>query len=747
MAEKLMKYADATKKYDVVFGLETHVELSTNTKLFCPAHIEFGGEPNTELTPVSLGLPGSLPVINKTAVDYAIKLGLALHCEIAEWSQFARKNYFYPDMPRDYQISQYDKPTNGNGYLDVELEDGTVFRVPIERAHIEDDAGKNTHVGGADGRIEGADHSLVDYNRAGVPLIEIVTKPIEGAGDRAPEIAGAYVRAIRDIVRALNISHARMEQGNMRADVNVSLRPSPDAPYGTRSETKNVNSFRGIEKTIQYEIRRQAARLDDGKEILQETRHWDEATQTTAGGRLKSDADDYRYFPDPDLVMLHITKEHIEEMKAQMPEMPRERRNRLKSEWSQFARKNYFYPDMPRDYQISQYDKPTNGNGYLDVELEDGTVFRVPIERAHIEDDAGKNTHVGGADGRIEGADHSLVDYNRAGVPLIEIVTKPIEGAGDRAPEIAGAYVRAIRDIVRALNISHARMEQGNMRADVNVSLRPSPDAPYGTRSETKNVNSFRGIEKTIQYEIRRQAARLDDGKEILQETRHWDEATQTTAGGRLKSDADDYRYFPDPDLVMLHITKEHIEEMKAQMPEMPRERRNRLKSEWGLSDLQMRDILNADALDLIEETVKAGAKAAGARKWWLGELSREANAKGVSLEELPITPADVAEVEKLIASGKLNDKLAKQTVEGVLKGEGTPDEVVKKHDYKIVEDNGAIEAAVDAAFEANPDVVEKLKSGNMKPMGVIIGAVMKATRGQADAKAVTKVVMGKIKG
>ena len=499
MAEKLMKYADATKKYDVVFGLETHVELSTNTKLFCPAHIEFGGEPNTELTPVSLGLPGSLPVINKTAVDYAIKLGLALHCEIAEWSQFARKNYFYPDMPRDYQISQYDKPTNGNGYLDVELEDGTVFRVPIERAHIEDDAGKNTHVGGADGRIEGADHSLVDYNRAGVPLIEIVTKPIEGAGDRAPEIAGAYVRAIRDIVRALNISHARMEQGNMRADVNVSLRPSPDAPYGTRSETKNVNSFRGIEKTIQYEIRRQAARLDDGKEILQETRHWDEATQTTAGGRLKSDADDYRYFPDPDLVMLHITKEHIEEMKAQMPEMPRERRNRL--------------------------------------------------------------------------------------------------------------------------------------------------------------------------------------------------------------------------------------------------------KSEWGLSDLQMRDILNADALDLIEETVKAGAKAAGARKWWLGELSREDNAKGVSLEELPITPADVAEVEKLIASGKLNDKLAKQTVEGVLKGEGTPDEVVKKHDYKIVEDNGAIEAAVDAAFEANPDVVEKLKSGNMKPMGVIIGAVMKATRGQADAKAVTKVVMGKIKG
>ena len=317
MAEQLMKYSEAVKKFDPVIGLETHVELSTNTKLFCPAPISFGAEPNTELTPVSLGLPGSLPVINEAAVDYAIKLGLALHCQINEWSQFSRKNYFYPDMPRDYQISQYDKPTNGEGYLDVELEDGTVFRVPIERAHIEDDAGKNTHVGGADGRIEGADHSLVDYNRAGVPLIEIVTKPIEGAGDRAPEIAGAYMRAIRDIVRALNISHARMEQGNMRADVNVSLRRDPSDPFGTRSETKNVNSFRGIERTIQYEIRRQAAILDKGGEILQETRHWDEASQATAGGRVKSDADDYRYFPDPDLVMLHITPEHVEEIRKQ----------------------------------------------------------------------------------------------------------------------------------------------------------------------------------------------------------------------------------------------------------------------------------------------------------------------------------------------------------------------------------------------------------------------------------------------
>lgn len=498
MAEKLMKFADAVKKYDPVVGLEVHVELSTKTKLFCPAEVRFGGEPNTQLTPVSLGLPGSLPVVNKTAIDYAIKLGLALHCDIAEWSQFARKNYFYPDMPRDYQISQYDKPLNGNGYLDVELENGDIFRVPIERAHVEDDAGKNTHVGGADGRIEGADHSLVDYNRAGVPLVEIVTKPITGIGERAAEVAGAYVRTIRGIARALNISHARMEQGNMRADVNVSLRKSPDDPLGTRSETKNVNSFRGIEKTIIYEIRRQAALLEDGGEVLQETRHWDEASQTTAGGRLKTDADDYRYFPDPDLVMVHVTQDHIDELAAQMPEMPRERRNRL--------------------------------------------------------------------------------------------------------------------------------------------------------------------------------------------------------------------------------------------------------QKEWGFSDLEMRDVVNADALDLVEETVKAGAQASGARKWWLGEIARSANEQGKSLDDMGIAPADVARVEALVAEGKLNDKLAKQTVAGVLAGEGDPDQVVKTHGYEVVSDDGALEAEVDKALAANPDIVEKLKSGNMKPMGAIIGAVMKATRGQADAKAVTAIVMKRIK-
>lgn len=332
MAEKLMKYADAVKKFDPVIGLETHVELSTTTKLFCPAEVSFGGDPNSQLTPVSLGLPGSLPVVNKTAVDYAIKLGLALHCEIAEWSQFARKNYFYPDMPRDYQISQYDKPTNGNGYLDVELEDGTVFRVPIERAHIETTQARTlTSVA-----LTAVSKALTLPGRL---------QPCRRSADRNRDQADRWRRrSCSGNRRCLHARHPRHRacaehlprsygagQHARRCERVAAQQPSD--PFGTRSETKNVNSFRGIEKTIQYEIRRQAAILSEGGEILQETRHWDEASQTTAGGRVKSDADDYRYFPDPDLVMLHITKEHIEEMKAQMPEMPRERRNRLKGEW------------------------------------------------------------------------------------------------------------------------------------------------------------------------------------------------------------------------------------------------------------------------------------------------------------------------------------------------------------------------------------------------------------------------------
>ena len=496
MADELMDYDEAVRRYDPVVGLEVHVELSTATKMFDAAPNAFGGEPNSRVTPTSVGLPGSLPVVNARGVEYAIRIGLALGCEIAQSCRFARKNYFYPDLAKDFQTSQSDEPIAFDGAVEVELEDGSFFTVPIERAHMEEDAGKNTHVGGADGRIEGADHSLVDYNRAGVPLVEIVSCPIEGAGGRAPEVAATYVRTLRDVFRALGVSEARMERGNVRADVNVSLRQSPDAPLGTRTETKNVNTFRGIDAVVRYEIRRQAAILAAGGEVLQETRH-------------------------------------------------------------------------------------------------------------------------GQADG--------------------------------------------------------------------------------------------------------------------------------TTRAGRVKSDADDYRYFPEPDLVPVAPGREWVEEIRAALPELPAARRRRLKAEWGLADDEMRDVVNAGALDLIEATVAAGASGQAARKWWMGELARAAKDRETALEELAVSPAQVAELQGLVDSGRLTDKLARQVLEGVLAGEGGPRAVVEARGLEVVSDETALLAAVDEALAAQPDVAEKIRGGKVKAAGAIVGAVMKATRGRADARRVRELVMERV--
>ncbi|MBS5900314.1 MAG: Asp-tRNA(Asn)/Glu-tRNA(Gln) amidotransferase subunit GatB [Actinomyces sp.] len=492
--EDLMDYEDAVKQFDPVLGIEVHVELGTKTKMFDAAPNAFGGDPNTFVTPVSLGLPGSLPVVNHKAVEYAIKIGLALNCEIAEYCRFARKNYFYPDLTKAFQTSQYDEPIAHDGYVDVELEDGEMFRVTIERAHMEEDAGKNTHVGGADGRIHGADHSLVDYNRAGVPLVEIVTRPIEGAGERAPEVAAAYVRSLRDIFRTLEVSEARMERGNVRADINVSLRPSPDAPLGTRSETKNVNSFRGIERAVRFEIQRHAAILSAGGTVIQETRHFHE---------------------------------------------------------------------------------------------EDGS-----------------------------------------------------------------------------------------------------------------------------------------------------------TSSGREKSDAEDYRYFPEPDLVPLAPSREWVEQLRAELPELPVAKRRRLRTEWSYSDKEMRDVVNAGALELIESTVEAGASPAAARKWWMGELARTAKQNEVALEDLTVAPEQIAQLQKLVDDGRLTDKLARQVLEGVLAGEGDPEQVVQARGLEVVSDEGALTSAVQEALDANPDVVEKIKGGKVKAAGALVGAVMKATRGQADAARVRELIM-----
>jgi len=494
---ELVDFDEAVAKYDPVIGIEVHVELGTKTKMFCAAEVEFGGEPNTQVTPVSLGLPGALPVVNGKAVEYAIKIGLALNCSIAESCRFARKNYFYPDVPKNFQTSQYDEP-------------------------------------------------------------------------------------------------------------------------------------------IAYD-------------------------------------------------------------------------------------------------------------GYLDVELEDGSIFRVDIERAHMEEDAGKNTHVGGATGRIQGADHSLIDYNRAGIPLVEIVTRPITGAGERAPEVARAYVQALRDIFRALEVSEARMERGNVRADVNLSLRANPEAPLGTRTETKNVNSFRSIERAVRYEIERQAAVLDAGEKVIQETRHWHEDNNTTSSGREKSDAEDYRYFPEPDLVPVQPSREWVEEIRAGLPELPTVKRRRLIGEWGFTDVEMRDVINAGALELIEETVAAGTAPAAARKWWMGELARAAKDQEIELSEVAVTPAQIAELQGLIESKRINDKIGRQVLEAVLAGEGNPEAIVVAKGLEIVSDDGALLTVIDETLAAQPDIVEKVKSGNLGPIGAIIGAVMKATKGHAGAGRVRELVLERI--
>ncbi|GAB2968028.1 Asp-tRNA(Asn)/Glu-tRNA(Gln) amidotransferase subunit GatB [Frigoribacterium salinisoli] len=411
------------------------------------------------------------------------------------------------------------------------------------------------------------------------------------------------------------------------------------------------------------------------------------------------------------------------------------------AESSRFARKNYFYPDNPKNYQISQFDEPIAFEGSVEVELADGTLFTVPIERAHMEEDAGKLTHVGGSTGRIQGAEYSLVDYNRAGIPLVEIVTKPIFGAEHRAPELGAAYVSTIRDIVRALGVSEARMERGNLRCDANVSLRPRGQEALGTRTETKNVNSFRSVERAVRYEIQRQAAVLAAGGTITQETRHWHEDTGRTSAGRPKSDADDYRYFPEPDLLPVVPSRELVEELRLALPEAPVARRRRLKAEWGFTDLEFQDVVNGGLLTEIVDTVSAGASPQAARKWWTGEIARLANAGGVEPSSL-VSPLHVSEIVALVESGDLTDRLARQVLEGVVAGEGSPVEVVEARGLKVVSDDGALVEAIDAALAQQPDVLAKIRDGKVQAAGAVIGAVMKAMKGQADAARVRELVL-----
>ena len=490
-------FEEAISKYDPVIGLETHVELSTKSKMFCSCSTEFGAEPNTQTCPTCLGLPGSLPVANETAIESTIRIGLALNCSIASFSRFARKNYFYPDMPKDFQTSQYDEPLCSNGYLDV----------------------------------------VVD--------------------------------------------------------------------------------------------------TDDGSKT-----------------------------------------------------------------------------------------------------------FRVEIERVHLEEDTGKLTHAGGSTGRIHGADYSLVDYNRAGIPLVEIVTKPVAGTNEFAPLVAKAYVTELRDLLRGLKVSDVRMEEGSLRCDVNLSLTPKGAKQWGTRTETKNVNSLRSVERAIRSEIERQAIELDKGNKIKQETRHFQEDTGTTRSGRSKEVAEEYRYFPEPDLVPIAPDKNWIEKLKSELPEQPSIRRARLAKEWGFTDLEMRDVSTLGAVDLISETISKGAKPAAARKWWAGELARRASESGVELTTLKISPEDVARIDQLVNEGKLTDKLARQVIDGILLGEGNPDQVMENRKLVVVADDSALLPAINEAIAANPDAAAKIKEGKVQVVGVIVGAVMKTTGGSADAAKVRELIL-----
>jgi aspartyl-tRNA(Asn)/glutamyl-tRNA(Gln) amidotransferase subunit B len=414
------------------------------------------------------------------------------------------------------------------------------------------------------------------------------------------------------------------------------------------------------------------------------------------------------------------------------------------AEWCRFARKNYFYPDMPKNFQISQYDEPLCIDGHLDVEV-DGTTYRVGIERVHLEEDTGKSLHVGGATGRIHGATYSLVDYNRAGIPLVEVVTKPVPGTGVLAPEVARAYVTELRELLRTLGVSDVRMEQGSLRCDVNVSLSPAGSGVWGTRTETKNVNSLRSVERAVRSEMLRQASVLDGGGRIVQETRHFHEESGDTTSGRSKEEATDYRYFPEPDLVPLAPDAAWVEQLRGRIPELPAARRVRIAKELGASDFELRSMANAGVTDLVGATVAAGAPATEARNWWLGYLAPKANAAGIDAAELAITPEQVARVIALVASGSLSTGLARQAVDGVLETGHDVDAVVAERNLHTVSDESALTAAVDAAIAAQPDVADKIRNGKVAAAGALVGAVMKATKGQADASLVRTLILDKL--
>ncbi len=406
---------------------------------------------------------------------------------------------------------------------------------------------------------------------------------------------------------------------------------------------------------------------------------------------------------------------------------------------SRFHRKNYFYPDMPKNYQISQYDVPICLHGHLDIPSDGGT-RRIGITRVHMEEDTGKSVHVGGS-GRIAGADHSLVDYNRAGIPLLECVSEP----DIRSAEEARAYLNELRAIVLALGIGDAKLEEGSMRCDANISLRPVGHTVFGTRVEVKNMNSVRSLGRAIEYEIARQTERLLHGDPVVQETRHWDEDAGRTSTLRTKESVDDYRYFPDPDLLPVEPAPAEVERLRAELPELPSALRARLAREHGLSPSQVAVLAATGLVGLFSAAVAAGAPPAEAANWLGNEVTGWAAAHGVEAAEVPLTGGQLAELVGLVADGTLSSKLARQVLEAVLAGEGSPAEVARQRGLVQISDAAELEAIVDRVIAEQADAAQRVRDGNAKAIGALVGAVMRATQGKANPPLVNELLRARL--
>ncbi|MDQ2865324.1 MAG: Asp-tRNA(Asn)/Glu-tRNA(Gln) amidotransferase subunit GatB [Candidatus Eremiobacteraeota bacterium] len=411
-------------------------------------------------------------------------------------------------------------------------------------------------------------------------------------------------------------------------------------------------------------------------------------------------------------------------------------------EFSKFDRKNYFYPDMPKDYQISQYDMPLTQGGVVRYWLEDGTMKECRLTRIHLEEDTGKSTHAGSGDGRIAGSTYSLVDFNRAGVPLMECVSEP----DIRSAEEAVGFLESLRRTLLTLGVSDVKMEEGSLRCDANVSLRPAGATEYGTKTEIKNMNSFRSVHRAIRSEIERQTAALERGERIVQETRGWDEINGTTHSMRSKEQAHDYRYFPDPDLVPIEVSRAMVDRIRNGLPQLPTQRFARYTAEFELGVSQATQLIDNPRLaEFFDEVTKASGNPAQSTNFVLGDLSRLANESDVSLHDSPVTPAHLAELIALVEANTINSKIAKALLQRMWNGDGSPKSLVEREGLAQTSDPAAIERFVDDVLAANAKSVADYKAGKTNVMGFLVGQVMKTSRGKADPSLVNQLVRARL--